>query len=300
MKRRLRILRLSLPGQWSDGWLYKEHLIFWSRSGQMHVASLADVARAVRDEISSGLAVAADYAIFRNDWKASEQFKRINSVPGIKDTLFQDFGERDEPVTISVNSFEPVPVASDAIPGFLLDATLYANRIYVGSTEGLFESRFQPDAPREPNPVVRRIDHRVTAVNAKYSAVNTSTEEQGLWFAHVNFGDERWWANDLPFVRTADVSYDNSFASFHLLNYSDGAFPTFLRAQTVRQRPHERAEFQESRIVATSLRRTSEGSRKRRSSLPAECVCQRAFQGRECWKGIATRRRCLEIQHIVC
>jgi hypothetical protein len=250
MKPQLRVVRLRLPGQWSDGWLYKEHLILWSRNGTMHIASLDDLAQAVRDQASPGVAVAADYGIFRNDWKASEQFRRISSLSGVRDSIFQDFPSNETPATVIVKSFSPSVVASDAVPGFLLDVAIYANRIYMGSTDGLFESRFFPDEPEQRNPLVQRLGDKVTAVNAKYSAVNSSAEEHGLWFAHVNFGEERWWSQDLRLIRTAEVSRDNSFVSFHLLNYRDDEFPTFLRARTVREKPHERAEFQESRILS--------------------------------------------------
>lgn len=245
----LRVLRLRLPGMWSDGWLYKEHLILWSRTGTSHVVGLDELAREVRKETTATLAVAADYLIFRNDWKASEQFRSLCTVPGIQRSLLQDFPSEGGEITVQLKSFAPAPILSEAVPGFILDSNVYANRLYVGSTEGLFEGRFYPDDPEGRNPLVQRLTFRVNAISAKYSVVNSSAEESGLWFGHVDFGDDRWWAEHRQFGRIAEVSFDNSFASVNLLNYTDDTFPTFLRAQTARARPHENAEYDEPRVL---------------------------------------------------
>ena len=49
MGAKLHVLRLDLPGLWSDGWLYKENLVLWSRDGLPHVVRLADLAAEVKE-----------------------------------------------------------------------------------------------------------------------------------------------------------------------------------------------------------------------------------------------------------
>ncbi len=250
MKPRLHVLRIRLPGQWSDGWIYKEHLLLWSRTGQLHVAGLAAIARSVRAQVSPALSVAADYLIFRNDWKVGEQFERLRTIPNFSHLLLREF-PHNRSARIEIDTFQPIPTDFESIPGIVLDSAVYADRIYIGSTAGLFETRFSPDAPATSSPVVQRLDHRIAAVTAKYSAVNSSAGEQGLWFGPVLFG-ERWWRHEdaeSSFRRTAELSRDNSFAAQHLLNYTDESFPKFLRAQMAQAKTTEAARYPETQVV---------------------------------------------------
>jgi hypothetical protein len=248
---RLRAFHLQIPGQWNDGWLYKEHLILWSRSGQMFVTELSELLTKAHAQLSRTLSVAVDYAIFRNDWKSSEQFRRLNGVEDIRHPIFRDFPQSGTPLVIAVDSLDMRPSESDPIPGFILDVSMYADHVYAGSSEGLFESRFDPKAPRARKPVVQRLENGVSAVNAKNSVVNSSAGEYGLFFTHVNFQDTNWWSQSPRFSRTADVSYYNSFATYHLLNYANKPFPTFLRAETEgRASRADGLAYQESRVVS--------------------------------------------------
>ena len=250
MNAELKVLRLDLPGEWADGWLYKDHLILWSRTGQMYYSPLPEITKLVRKLVSPRLAVVSDYLIFRSDWKISEQFSRLLVVPGVERDFLADFPENSAEIIVPIDGIMPIPVPSEQIPGVSLDTVIYANRVYVGSTAGLFETRFNPDFPHNDNPVVRRLDHRVSSVTAKYSAINCSAGEDGLWFSRVNFGDTEWWRKEGSSPRrVADVSRENSFAFVNLLNYTDDALPAFIRSEAVKDRPHDRAEFEEWQIT---------------------------------------------------
>jgi hypothetical protein len=248
MNTELRILRFDLPGEWADGWLYKDHLIFWSRSGEMHYAPLGEIVKLVKTLTSPRLSVVSDYLVFRSDWKIGEQFKRLLEIPGIEQDFLADFTAQE--IVIPLAGVTPIPIPSERIPGFALDAAIYGNRVYVGSTAGLFETRFNPDRPAESNPVVPQLDHRVNSVTAKYSAINCSAGDEGLWFSRIHFGDtDSWWDEKRQLKRMAEVSRGNSFANMNLLNYTDDAFPLFLRSETVKEAPHDRAMFDEWQIT---------------------------------------------------
>jgi hypothetical protein len=249
MNNKISAIQVKLPGEWSDGWLYKEHLILWSRTGQMFVAELAELERKVRLALPPELAVAVGYAIFRNDWKSSEQFKALSTLPRIYQVLLEDSYGSEDPIIVNIDSLDITPAESESVPGFVLDTNLYANCIFVGSTEGLFESRFDPGSPRRREPVVQRLDYECATVNAKYSAVNVSAGDRGLLFSRVDVDERSWSRDSLGFKRTAELSFDNSFASYNVLNYGDQPFPTFLRAQTRDSSESERSERQENRVV---------------------------------------------------
>jgi hypothetical protein len=248
---KLRVFHLQIPGEWNDGWLYKEHLILWSRTGHMFVTELSELLAKGHAQLTPTLSVVMDYAIFRNDWKSSDQFRRLMGVDDVRRSLLRDFPDAESPLPVEIASLNMSPSESEPIPGFIYDVSLYADHIYAGSSEGLFESRFDPKIPRGQRPVVQRMDKEVSAVNAKNSVVNSSAGEHGLLFSHVDFDHPEWWSVRPKFVRTAEVSNYNSFATYHVLNYSDKAFPTFLRAETERRAGRsDRSDFRESRVIA--------------------------------------------------
>ncbi len=249
MTAELHILRLDLPGPWSDGWLYKEHLILWSRSGRMHVTPLADIAEALRKLDPRPFETLADFLIFRNDWKMSEQVGRLLSIPGIEERFLVGLTEGNREIVVQLDGIIPRPSPADQVPGVILDSAIYANRVYMASTQGLFETRFDPDSPTSVNPLISRMDSRVSAVTAGYSAVNGSAGEDGLWFGRMNFDGGPWWSQQSNFRRVADFSRDNSFADVNLLNYTDDAFPGFLRSETVKERPRGNSEYEDRRIT---------------------------------------------------
>jgi len=245
---KLYMMRLDLPGLWSDGWLYKEHLILWSRDGHMYILPVDHITRQLRGLERPPHEVLADFLIFRNDWKASEQFERLFSLQGIEESFTANFPKATGEIVIPIDEATPIPIGSDRIPGEILDSAIYDNRVYVGSTHGLFETRFDPDSPIARNPLIDRMPQRVSAVTAGFSAINGSAGESGLWFSRMNRDDETWWDARSNFKRVADYSRGNSFADVNLLNYTDEAFPGFLRSETVKERPQD-ASVRESRQI---------------------------------------------------
>jgi hypothetical protein len=248
MPAELHVLRLDLPGLWSDGWLYKEHLVLWTRDGHMFTVPLSELTRAVREYESAPLETIADVLIFRNDWKTGELFQRLLQVPGIEESFVRQFSKNAE-IVLSVASATPELVPGSPIPGVILDSALYANHVYLASTQGLFETRFDPDSPTRQNPIVSRLGRRVSAVTAGFAAVNGSAGEEGLWFGSMDFDERPWWDGKNVFRQVADLSRGNSFADVNLLNYTDEAFPGFLRSETVKEQVRSSSDRDERRIT---------------------------------------------------
>src|SRR5271154_108169 len=121
MSVRLRAFHLRIPGQWNDGWLYKENIILWSRTGQMYVAELTKLLEELRNQLSPSLSLAVDYAIFRNDWKSNDQFTRMIEVDELRRALFNDFPDSSDPFVVDVGPIDMQISDSDPIPGFMLD-----------------------------------------------------------------------------------------------------------------------------------------------------------------------------------
>jgi hypothetical protein len=243
------IVRIHIPGDWRDAWLYKEHMLLWSRDGVLHVLPVRRIVKYLEKEVSVTTAVILEHLLFRNDWKASEQFKRMLEIPNLRKAFAQSIRECSENVLTVPASIGEVS-ATEFAPGVLLDAEVYANRVYMATTEGLFESYFSPKDPLAPEPLFLRLEHRVSRVVARYGSVNAAAEDSGLWFAQLLFGDDRLLdGENEPFQRIADQSLSVSFSSRNLLNYTDEPIPNFLRANAVRERLHSNANWEEWRVM---------------------------------------------------
>jgi hypothetical protein len=249
-----KVVRLELPGDWRDGWLYREQLLLWSRSGQFYWMPLAGLLDVVTREATPSLSLLSECLLFRNDWKSGQLFRKFLSVEGVTPALLRDYRRGQWETSIRLPNVPVEPVPSEATPGVVLDTSMYANRVYVASTEGLFESYFNPEEPLIRHPVIRRLEVRTAKVAARYLSLNASTEDEGLWFAPILVGQGYWedWpppSTNLDMTRVADYSLAVSFTSPHLLNYKASPTPGFLRAEAVRARSHERALYDEWRIL---------------------------------------------------
>lgn len=241
------VLRLDLPGLWADGWLYKEHLILWSRTGEMHVVPLSELVNAVEHIPSAALDIVANHLIFRNDWKSAESFKQMMSVSGIELEFLQDFPERSREIVVPMVGIPLEPAKTDKVPGVVLDAAIYANHVYAASTEGLFETRFDPDRPVDEQSLVPRFEKRTSAVTAGYSVFNWSAGEDGLRFSRMDF-DDGWSGRNGVISQVADVSQGHSFASYNLLNYTGSSLPSFMRSSRTKERSNNNPQSKEWRI----------------------------------------------------
>jgi hypothetical protein len=230
MSPKAHVLRLDLPGHWADGWLYKEHLILWSDAGEMFVCPVSNLVKSVEKQVDHRIAVIADFLIFRTDWKRSPAVNRLISLNGVEGNFLAGFGDAPNGIVIQVADAELKQMPGREFSGFMLDSGIYNNCVYVGTTDGLFETRFDPDYPTARKPVATLLEKRVSALTARYSVVNTSAGDEGLWFYRMNFDDESWSKGKSEIKRVAEVSRGNSFAERDLLNYTDDPFPGFMRS----------------------------------------------------------------------
>ncbi|WP_162600376.1 hypothetical protein [Streptomyces sp. CS147] len=275
------VFRLRVPGEWRDAWLYKEHLLLWGRDGSLYVLGMERVSKAVLENYGPSRAGLLDYLILRNDWKASSAFGRLMSMPEVSSAFLRDFRLEGNDIDLTVN-LEPIKIGHASTPGYLFDSAIYANRLYQATSEGLFESYFNPEREIDEMPLTQFLEHETRCVSAQYMAVNASAEERGLWFSPIRLFDEEdygYGEGDYgdPFggdgegypatiirrpgnrmEQVADYSAACSSASRHLLNYTDSHMPGFLKAHDMRGRSHERAQFDEWMVTGYEQERSIE------------------------------------------
>ena len=246
-----RILRVELriQGEYRDLWLYKERLHLWDRSGVLRYVKFNHVINHVTRLYGIAIANLVQTFIFRNDWKAGEQFTSWMRVPGVAENILKPF-ESDELLIVELPETLFTISGSQAYAGLVLDTNLYADRVYLATAEGLLESYINSKYPEATYELHQQTDFRASRVAVKYSAINISAEARGLHFAPVRF-----WSGDVnpgfmkaEWRQVADFSLASSYARRNLLNYTQSAAPSLLYAR-VEQRRSERARHEDTVVV---------------------------------------------------
>lgn len=230
--KRLIQFSVRIPGEWMDVWLYKGSVLLWSPDGHIYWLSLDDLTTEVAQQRGAASRLLSEYLIFRNDWKVGEQFRSFQRIDGLVPTLVnQAVGE--EETTVFESSLNPSPIPNtDRIEGYLLDIAVTGNRIFSATTEGLFETEFNPEFPETENDTVRNVEGRVNSVAINGSRAAIAMEEAGLRTGEIEFGGGRDWASQSTSFEIIDeYAINASYSSYNLLNYNGEKTPEFLRAK---------------------------------------------------------------------
>ncbi|QFU91585.1 hypothetical protein YIM_32120 [Amycolatopsis sp. YIM 10] len=247
---RLLTFNLTVPGQWRDLWLYKEKMYLWDRTGTIYYAKLDDIVKFTAKHYSLGKSLLLQTLSFRYDWKAGEQSRLMMRLPDMESVFLRPFGEEGS-VSIEYPRELLRKGTSEAYDGAVLDTSIYANRLYLGTIDGLLESYIHPKFGERAYKLDRQLEHRVTCLTVGYAAINASAEEEGLHFSKIAFSQDRFESpgfKQANFRQIADVSYSASHAGRDLLNYESGATPTFLRAK-VEKHSGDALQYENTTVV---------------------------------------------------
>ncbi len=229
---------VRIAGNWADCWLYKGILHLWDDDGELYKVPVETIVRDIVKTHSPHIATIAEHALFRNDWTASEQQRSL-----LRSSGYQSYWEGAAREAIEIGPIEYSPSqlrwsGTEPVPGVLLGSSVYANRLFLASTEGLFESRVGPQDVDEVAPLEQLLSVETRDVNANYASVAASAADEGLWFGEVDWADNPTESHLLSGLskgslqKKADRSYKTSFAKRNLLNYDGDAVPTLWRADS--------------------------------------------------------------------
>ena len=254
-------LHLRIKGSWRDAWLYKQSLVLWTREGHLEFVSLDDIRAQVSSEHGHAVAVAADYLIFRNDWKASGQFGDLLQIAGFR-ALFLAFLEGKSSLTLDLQLETKGSGNAPVHEGYALDTVAYGNRLLSATDSGLYETEFDPAFPDSDNPTLRLSDNPAYSIAARNGQFVVSQGDAGLTTREIAFGDgAEWWraAEQQPLELVDDYSQRVAFSSYNVLNYRGEPAPTYLEAKTERVKATGSSRFDSTRIVGFKDPSTIEG-----------------------------------------
>ncbi|MGY2066747.1 hypothetical protein [Blastococcus sp. SYSU DS0619] len=227
----MRVIRILVPGDWRDGWIYKDSIYLVDRSNSFFCAPVREALNAISADYGPASTLAAEALVFRSgDWKNSALFER---AVALRSTRLEILDVPD--IVIPDGIFRPVSTLN--LDSYLYDFKFYANRVYMASEEGLFESRVDPDHPWLAADLSAGAPVPATAIAANYGLLLASAGEDGLWQSHIDFGfDSPISVDDSKLKRLADNSSSASFARHNVINYAieDGRSTTELyRGETI-------------------------------------------------------------------
>ena len=225
-------VRLFIPGQFDDVYLYMDHIVAITASKTYRFYNLTAIASHLESILPNNLSVPT-FMFSRNDWIGSKSFKTLFTNVGVA-TAFQQ----------ALVSFPAPYVALDEpqfrlaeydinIPDlrYVLDVTVYNQRLYLGTDKGLFHHDFEWSEPGvSVEKAEQRLDYKCYSANANYGSVNASCGTYGL---HTVF-DEFAWSGDIStgFHQTAKRSMRTSWAGSDLVNYSAARSVAFLHGES--------------------------------------------------------------------
>lgn len=245
-------LAIQIPGEFRDIWLYKNRLFVWQRDGVMRFLDLDVANRYIAREYGWDVANLAQTLIFRNDWKVGEQFRTLTRVPPIESAIMAPFGDLDY-LNVIIPEELLVESQQEAFAGLVLDTSIYANRLLLATEEGLLETCIDEREPEAYFPLAQRTDFRAAAVSARFGAVLVSAEERGLHFSRFNFSRTNDWDpgdQNTNWTQLADFSRSTSHARHNLLNYTQEAAPSLLRANLEESEDRSTSgRFEESQVA---------------------------------------------------
>jgi hypothetical protein len=221
---------------------------------------LADLRKQVIKDFDKHMAVVCDYLIFRNDWKNSAQFADLAGVEGTLAALLAPIMHAPS-VTLKVSGILKRHIADGAFEGYMVDASVYGNRVFTATSEGLFETEFNPDFPTTSNDTLLITDSSTSSVASKGAKVVFATGDKGLFSRGIEFGHGADWPSasaQEPLELLDDASRRVSFTKYSLLNYTGERVPQLLFGD-VDTRPTDRFEetivtgFRPGRDIASAV-----------------------------------------------
>lgn len=228
-----RTVALRIPGDWSDCFLYKETLLLWSRAGGLYFSPLAALQGAVARSAHAELSPLIDLLLMRNDWLHSAQHGSLMRSTGVRRALLEPIADGDRVIEIESLSVDAVP--SPDHDGYLLDVAVYANRVFMATSAGLFETEFNPEYADKGNPTIQTSSASTTSIAVRGSMLAASQGESGLVVRGVELGHgAEWWRRaqaETP-RRVDDYSLHVAHTTYDLANYRGAIAPTLLRADT--------------------------------------------------------------------
>jgi hypothetical protein len=221
-------LRLFVPGEYEDVFVYMDHLIAVGTDRAVLRMNLSEMLDTTLPPSVRRLA----YLWFeRNDLLASSGVQAL-----LADEQVRQVVENSLATTVDAFLVEPRWTTSEDYERLLGDATvldfqIYRQRLFLGTTHGMLHADLIDDGiDFHFAQVTKRTDARCVALSVRYGAVAASCEDDGLLMSFDEFGELKpHFPTGLS--RAATISQRSSWLGYNVVNYVDSSHAQGLRAR---------------------------------------------------------------------
>lgn len=215
--------KLFFPGKFDDAYLYMGwlHLVTCERSLiSMEVSELAAVIDKHVVPEAKGLAA---YLFARNDWLSSESFRALMSNKEMSTAFRKMVDAMPDALEVQWTHFDLPNTSTSSLSvgaGDFVDMRFYGQRLYVGTTEGLWDLDVEWKKELSFDRAKKRLDSSCMSISAGFGTVNASCGKDGL-FTFTNDLNQVAAATTLPIQQQA-TSLRTGWHGYDIVSYVGG------------------------------------------------------------------------------
>jgi hypothetical protein len=249
-KETVKILRVFLPGDFEDAYVYMGWLIILTSRHSLQLYNMEQAANSIDASYPEASPVAR-YFFARNDWFRSGPFRAIMSHAD----LAKPFWRSTEAFPASLDASPHFALASEYDLGLkssvILDLACYGGRLYIGSSDGFYDVSVDWRNPSFDGRPRKRLDARCLSLSARFGVVNASCGGEGL-FAGIGEVNGNGAGGDGPMRKLATASLRTGWLHYDIVNYATNAAPSLFPTRHEKTTRQEAADIQ----LVTSIQST--------------------------------------------
>lgn len=219
-----------------DCYLYAGYLFLIMSNGRITYVSYHLIIHRLKERYPQ-FAGLIDLIFLHNEYSKSSAGKILLGIQEIKDETRRLWLRASKEIDFSLDFAEIEPYCEElgewkSMP---LDIRMYAMRLFMGTKEGLFESRLNMEEKGyklHPSSLDKLFDTKVINLNAKNGSLIISADREGLFGAEIFEGSNRTKVDEK--VISSKRSIRTSWASVcDLMNYESAQTFEYIRNQSV-------------------------------------------------------------------
>ncbi len=251
----MRDLRLFLPGQFEDAFIYMGKIVAVTVDQSIMVYDLEVIVSDLEDKIPE-LAPLATFMFSRNDWLATPQFKNLLKNQDIAGAFLRAFDRySNQPIELEPQKIRGIPLSLDIKAEVILDILVYFGRLYLSANNGFYHADvdWNSERPVTYGHFKKRHDARCISATAKYGAVLSSCGDNGLFTATDEFQWTRFHeVNGME--QTDRISIRAEWSKYDVVNYWTSSKPYLFRSKHQKIKTGEaRTRREDERTVLTEI-----------------------------------------------
>lgn len=229
-----------------DCYLYAGYLFFIMCNGRITYVSYHRVIHMLKNRYSQ-YASLIDLIFLHNEYSKSTAGKIIFGVQEIKDVTKKLWKRAAKEIDFALDFKDIEPFCEEigewnSIP---LDIRMYAMRLFLGTKNGLYESRLNMEEKNykiHPSSIDKIFDAKVINLNARNGSVVLSADRDGLFSAEVFEGNQRTKVNEKEVSNKRSIR--TSWASVcDLMNYESAHSFEYIKNQSSKITKQPKKQF---------------------------------------------------------